>query len=98
VGGAWDGRHPLPEGTALYACGSSALLGGIANDRPAELLLFSPWDEILTTLGAGGVAPLCATLERILPYGADEPWNLGCAEGDGTPGACNSLTPWYECP
>jgi len=98
VGGAWDGRHELPEGTALYGCGASALLGGIANDRPAELLLFSPWEEPLSTLGAGGVAPICATLERIHPLGADEPWNLECAEGDGTPGACNSVTPWYECP
>jgi hypothetical protein len=98
VGGAWDGRHPLPEGTALYACGTAALLGGIANDRPAELLLLSPWGELLTTIGAGGGAPLCATLERILPLEADEPWNLGCAEGEGTPGACNSLTPWWECP
>ncbi|HSN90479.1 MAG TPA: lamin tail domain-containing protein [Anaeromyxobacteraceae bacterium] len=98
VGGAWDGRHALPDGTALYACGSSALLGGIANERPAELLLFSPWDEILSTLGAGGVAPLCATLERILPLGADEAWNLDCAEGEGTPGACNSVTSPADCP
>jgi hypothetical protein len=98
VGGAWDGRHEPPEGTALYACGASALLGGIANDRPAELLLFSPWEGPLSTIGAGGIAPPCATLERILPVGADEPWNLDCAEGEGTPGACNSITPWYECP
>ena len=98
VGGAWDGRHDLPEGTARYACGASALLGGIANDRPAELLLLSPWEEPLSTLGAGGAAPVCATLERIYALGADEPWNLECAEVDGTPGACNSVTPWHECP
>jgi hypothetical protein len=98
VGGAWDGRHDLPGETALYACGAGALLGGIANDRPAELLLLSPWEEPLSTIGAGGVAPVCATLERIYPLGADEPWNLECAEVDGTPGACNSVTPWWECP
>jgi hypothetical protein len=98
VGGAWDGREALPDGTALYACGSSALLGGIANDRPARLLLLAPSGEALSTLGEGGEAPVCAVLERLSPLGPDEPWNLGCAPGAGTPGACNAGTAWWECP
>jgi hypothetical protein len=97
VGGAWDGRYALPAGTALYACGATALLGGIANDRPAEILLLSPSGEAVTTLGAGGSAPVCVDLERVHPLAPDGPLNLACAE-EGTPGACNAATPADECP
>jgi hypothetical protein len=98
VGGAWDGREPLPAGTPLYGCGTTALLGGIANDRPVRLLLLAPSGEVLSTLGEGGEAPVCAILERLSPLGPDEPWNLACAEDGGTPGWCNGGTPWWECP
>ena len=42
AGGAYDGRYALPDGRRVLACGATALLGGIANDRPPELLLLDP--------------------------------------------------------
>jgi hypothetical protein len=87
VGGAWDGRYALPPGVALLRCGAAALLGGIANDRPPEILLLDPAGAIVATIGGAG-APVCAAaLEKADPAGADEPANLSCSEGEGTPGA-----------
>jgi hypothetical protein len=84
AGGAWDGRYDLPYGVPVLACGTTALLGGIANDRPPELLLADPGGTVRATLGAAG-APLCAAaLEKLDPGGEDAPDNLACP--DGSPG------------
>jgi hypothetical protein len=84
AGGAYDGRLPLPTGVPVLACGATALLGGIANDRAPELFLLDPVGTARASIGAGG-APLCpAALEKIDPRGEDEPENLACTEG--TPG------------
>jgi hypothetical protein len=37
-------------------------------------------------------------VERIDPRGADLASNLACAEGEGTPGECNSVTWEWDCP
>ncbi len=87
VGGAYDGRYALPAGVALLACGGSALLGGLANDRPPEVLLLAPDGAVTASLGQGGIAPLCpAATVRLDPAAPDEAANLACADGDGTPG------------
>jgi hypothetical protein len=87
VGGAYDGRYALPAGTPVVPCGAVALLGGIANDRAPEILLVDPAGEIASSFGAGGGAPMCVTAAvRVEPEGPDAPWNLACAEGEGTPG------------
>lgn len=98
-GGAWDGRYGLPAGTARYACGASALLGGIANDRGPAIRLLGPDGAVLTSLGWAEDAPVCAgaAVERIDPLGPDASDNLDCAEGEGTPGECNSLTAPADC-
>ncbi len=84
AGGAWDGRYALPAGVPVLACGATALLGGIANDRAPDLLLADPGGTARTTLGAAG-APICpAALEKLDPAGADLPENLACT--DGSPG------------
>jgi hypothetical protein len=84
AGGAWDGRYDLPGGVPVLGCGSTALLGGIANDRAPELLLADPGGTVRATVGAAG-APICpAALERLDPAGPDAPENLACTEG--TPG------------
>jgi hypothetical protein len=84
AGGAYDRRHALPAGVPVLACGTTALLGGIANDRAPEILLVDPVGAVVDTLGANG-APVCAgAVERIDPEGADEPDNLVCT--DGSPG------------
>jgi hypothetical protein len=81
AGGAWDGRYPVPADVPILACGATALLGGIANDRAPELLLADPGGNVLATFGAAG-APICArAAEKIDPAGADEPGNLACTEG-----------------
>lgn len=86
AGGAWDGRYALPAGVRVLACGATALLGGIADDRPPELLLLDGAGAAVATLGAGGVAPVCpAAVEKLDPAGPDLAWNLACAAG--TPGA-----------
>jgi len=87
AGGAYDGRYALPAGVAVFRCGASALLGGIANDRPPELLLADPTGTTRATFGAQG-APICpeGPAEKIDPEGPDEPANLACAVGEGTPG------------
>lgn len=87
AGGAYDGRYLLPAGTPVLVCGGSALAGGIANDRPPELLLLDPSGAVASTFGAGGEAPICpAAAERLDPDGPDVPENLACAEGEGSPG------------
>ena len=80
-GGAWDGRYPLPAGVPVLACGSTALLGGIANDRAPALLLADPGGTVRATIGEAG-APICpAALEKLDPAGPDAPENLACTEG-----------------
>ncbi len=81
AGGAYDGRYPLPVEVPVLACGTTALLGGIANDRAPEILLADRLGAIVATLGAHG-APVCAVaLEKLDPAGEDEPWNLECTGG-----------------
>ncbi len=88
VGGAYDGRYPLPPGARLLPCGGAALLGGLANDRPPEVLLLGADGAVVASFGQGGVAPLCpGAAVRLDPAGPDEASNLGCADGEGTPGA-----------
>lgn len=87
VGGAYDGRYALPPGVPALPCGTSALLGGLANDRPPEVLLLGPDGATLATFGLGGVAPLCpGAAVRLDPAAPDEASNLACADGEGTPG------------
>ncbi len=81
VGGAYDGRYAVPAEVPLMACGATALLGGIANDRAPELLLADPGGNVLATFGAAG-GPVCArAAEKIDPAGADEAGNVACTEG-----------------
>jgi hypothetical protein len=81
AGAAYDGRYALPTGVPVMTCGSTALLGGIANDRPPDLMLADPAGHVLATFGANG-APICpAAAEKIDPAGADEPGNIACTEG-----------------
>jgi hypothetical protein len=87
VGGAYDGRYTLPPGVDAFACGATALVGGLANDRPPEVLLLGADGATLATFGQGGSAPLCpAAAVHLDPAAPDEAWNLACAEADGTPG------------
>lgn len=87
TGGGWDGRYDAPAGVARWACGASALAGGLANDRPPELRLLDPAGQLRSTLGEGGAAPRCAgAVERLDLEGPDAPGNWGCADGVGTPG------------
>jgi hypothetical protein len=79
-GGAWDGRYELPAGVPVLACGATALLGGIANDRAPELLLADPTGAVVATFGAGG-GPICVAVEKIDPRGPDDPANLACTSG-----------------
>jgi hypothetical protein len=98
TGGAWDGRYQVPAGTPRFACGGTTLAGGLANDRAPELRLLDPAGATQATFGLGGTAPRCpGPCERVEPTGPDAAGNLACAEGDGTPGACNSLTPAGRC-
>jgi hypothetical protein len=101
AGGAYDGRYDLPPGTVLYRCGATALLGGLANDRPPALALEAPGGGRVSSLGVEAAAPDCASrsVERIHPSGPDAAPNLACARSSpGTPGACNDVTPRAECP
>jgi hypothetical protein len=99
VGGAYDGRYALPSGVAVYRCGTSALAGGLADDRPVALALEDAQGQVVSTLGIAEAAPRCpeASLERIHPTGPDASANLTCP-GTRTPGACNHVTPAPECP
>ncbi len=84
AGGAFDGRYVLPPGVPVHACGATALLGGLANDRAPDLVLANPSGAVAATLGARG-APICpSALEVLEPGGPDAPENLAC--GAGTPG------------
>lgn len=87
VGGGYDGRYALPAGVAVYACGATALLGGLANDRPVALALESPGGAPISGLGWDAVAPRCAgvPVERAVPDGPDAASNLRCAAAP-TPG------------
>ncbi len=101
AGGAYDGRYVLPPGAVLYRCGASALLGGLANDRPPALALEAPDGTRVSTIGVEAAAPSCAarSVERVRPTGPDAPSNLACAgSSPGTPGDCNGNTPPAECP
>jgi len=86
VGGAWDGRYPLPGEVPLYRCGGSALLGGLADDRPVALRLESPGGAPLSGLGWEAEAPRCAagSVHRLDAAGPDAPDNLAC--GAASPG------------
>jgi hypothetical protein len=98
TGGAWDRRYPVPSGVARATCGTASLAGGLADDRAPEVHLVDPAGSIRSTMGAGGAAPRCpGPMERIAPDGPDAPANLTCAEGAGTPGACNASTPAGSC-
>ena len=99
VGGAYDGRYPLPAGTAVYACGTTALAGGLANDRPVALALEDPMGEQVSTIGIQEPVQRCpqGSLERVHPAGPDAASNFACP-GAKTPGACNRSTPPEECP
>jgi len=81
AGGAYDGRYPLPAGVPVLACGATALLGGIANDRAPAILLADPAGTVIATIGASGAPTCAAALEKRDPAGADEPGNLVCTEG-----------------
>jgi hypothetical protein len=85
AGAAWDDRYATPPDVPVLRCGTAALLGGLANDHPPELALVDPDGAVVSTLGAGGIAPLCPeAAAKIDPEGEDAPWNLACAEA--TPG------------
>ncbi len=95
---AWDGRYLVPDGTVRFTCGAATLAGGLADDRPPELRLLDWTGALLASFGADGSAPRCpAAVERIDPAAGDEPDNFGCALEEGSPGACNSVTPAGWC-
>jgi hypothetical protein len=98
-GGAWDDRYALPTGTPRYACGATALLGGIANDRGPAIRLLGPDGAVLTSFGWEEPAPVCAggSVERIDPGGPDASDNFDCGDGEGTPGECNGATEPGDC-
>jgi hypothetical protein len=97
--GAWDDRYPVPAGTVRFGCGAATLAGGLADDRPPELRLLDWTGALLATFGEGGTAPRCpAAVERIDLTEGDVASNLACAEAEGTPGRCNSVTPPGWCP
>jgi len=99
VGGAYDGRYPLLDGTPVYHCGATTLAGGLANDRPVALALEDPLGRVVSTVGITEPAPRCpqGSLERIHPAGPDAASNFACP-GSRTPGVCNQSTPPEECP
>lgn len=99
VGGAYDGRYALPPGTPVYHCGSTALAGGLANDRPVALALEDAQGAVVSSMGIAEPAPRCAagSLERVIPGGPDAVTNVTCG-GTTTPGACNQSTPVDSCP
>lgn len=101
VGGAYDGRYALPAGVVLHRCGTTALLGGLPNDRPPALALEDPAGLTVSTLGMAEPSLRCTgrSVERIHPLGPDATADYACAgSSPGTPGACNGATPAEECP
>lgn len=86
VGGSWDGRYALPEGTAVFPCGATSLAGGIANDRPPVVRLLDRAGAVAALLDASAV-PLCAAAllaEAIDLVGATA---TCCSCTEGSPGA-----------
>lgn len=81
AGGAYDQRYQLPVGTVVLKCGTTALLGGLADDRTPDLRLLDPTGAVLSTVGAAG-GPVCAILLRADLDGPDEPDNWVCAGSD----------------
>jgi hypothetical protein len=81
AGGAYDGRYAVPAGVPVLACGTSALLGGLANDRAVHLLLEDPRGAVVATLGANGAEVCPAATGMIDPEEGDWPGNLECTEG-----------------
>ncbi len=99
VSGAWDGRYAEAASAVRFTCGAASLAGGLADDRPPEVRLLDPAGSVAATIGQDGVAPRCpAAVERIDLAGPDAAANLACAVGEGTPGACNSVTAPSSCP
>jgi hypothetical protein len=101
VGGAYDGRYALPAGVTFHRCGTTALLGGIPNDRPPALALEDPAGLAVSSLGLAEPSLRCTgrSVERVHPLGPDATANFACAgSSPGTPGACNGATPAEECP
>ena len=101
VGGAWDGRYPLPSGVPLFHCGASSLAGGLADDRAPEIALESPAGAVVSGLGWAAPSLRCTgrSVERVQPGGEDATGNLACARAaPGTPGGCNGNTPPADCP
>ncbi len=99
VGGSYDGRYALAPGTSIYRCGTSALAGGLANDRAPALVLEDPLGQVASSAGVAEAAARCAegALERVHPAAPDASANWACP-GTRTPGACNRSTPPEECP
>jgi hypothetical protein len=99
VGGAYDGRYALAAGVALYRCGKTTLVGGLANDRPVALALEDRTGAVLSSAGIAEAVQRCpqGSLERVHPTGPDAAANFACP-GATTPGACNRSTPPEECP
>lgn len=81
VGGAYDQRYALPDGTVVARCGGSTLLGGLANDRMPVLRLLDPAGAELSSAGASG-GPACAIVLRSDLDGPDLPENWECIESD----------------
>ena len=81
AGGAWDGRYALPAGVAVLPCGATALLGGIANDRPPAILLADPTGLVVATIGERGGLTCPVALELVDPGAGDAPSNLACTGG-----------------
>jgi hypothetical protein len=81
VGAAYDGRYALAPSVRLATCGSGALAGGLANDRPPELYLLDADGATLSSLGAAGGLRCPVAEARIDPDGPDAPGNLACTEG-----------------
>jgi len=82
AGGSWDDRYQVPRGVPVIRCGTSALLGGLSDDHPPELLLLDPDGAAVSTFGASGTTPTCdAAAVRLDPAGPDAWWNLDCDAG-----------------
>jgi hypothetical protein len=87
VGGAWDGRYPLPGVTATYPCGATSLAGGIANDRPPELRLLDPSGAPAAHLDAAAV-PACAGALEADPLPPESGEGAACCRcTEGSPGS-----------